>query len=110
MSTITKTDLLVLLEISESCYQGKGKRTPPHGSSRKWRGVENTVITHTRFHIHRFQPKTNTDDKANIHFSETEKTWANRFKSLRNYVLFVVNVYRGRGGKRETTITIVKDS
>lgn len=50
------------------------------------------------------------DDKANLHFSITEKRCANRSNSLRYYVLFAMSVYRGRGNKRKTTITTMTDS
>lgn len=48
--------------------------------------------------------------KASLHFSITEKRWANRFNSLRNYVLFAMSVYRDRGNKTKTTITTMTDS
>lgn len=106
---MTNTDLLLLLEISESCIREKEKEH--HRKDRLENGRGNMVITHIPFHIHRFQSTTkNTDDKANLHFSITEKGQANRFKSLRNYALFAMNVYRERRDKRKTPITTMNDS
>lgn len=51
-----------------------------------------------------------TDNKPNLRFSITEKRWANRFKSLRNDISLVMNVYKVRREKRKTTLSRVKDS